>query len=71
MGQAIAFQANDGEVLEFTVPRQCNRWLILKALEKINRGGDEAAVLFGLTRKETEVVALVRAALEEHGAVAA
>ena len=63
---AIAFDALDGTRLTFPMPKGVNKWLVLKAVEKIHKGGDEAAVLFGLTRAETEVVAEVVARLEEH-----
>ncbi len=64
--RVIGFKALDDTQLVFDVPRGVNRFLALKAIEKVHKGGDEAMVMFGLTRAESEFVAEVIATLEEH-----
>ena len=66
MRRVLRFQALDGEDVTVPVPRHVNGYLAQRALEAIHRGGDEAAVMFGLTRAEAEFVAEVVAKLEEH-----
>lgn len=66
MKRALRFKALDGEDVAFPIPRGVNPYLAQKAIEKVHKGGDEAAVMFGLTREETEFVATVIAGLEAH-----
>ena len=66
MKRVLKFQALDGADVTVPVPKNVNHYLALKAIEKVHKGGDEAAVMFGLTHDETAFVAEVIARLEEH-----
>ena len=70
MAHTLVYRAHDDEIVSFQVPPGCNRWLVQKAVEKIHKHGDDAAVFFGLTRAETELAAEIVATLEEHKAKA-
>jgi hypothetical protein len=66
MRKTLRFKALDGEDVAFPVPKGVNPYLAQRAIEKVHRGGDEAAVMFGLTHDETAFVAEVIAKLEAH-----
>lgn len=62
----LTFRALDDSIVSFPVPKGVNRFLVLKAVEKMHKGLEPDLVDFGLTRAETEMVAEIVATLEEH-----
>ena len=66
MKNEIGYRALDGEVLKFEVPKNCNLYLVERAIRRLHSGEDADLVGLGLTRKETEFVAMVAAELEAH-----
>lgn len=68
MNRQITFVAMDGQRLTFAIPRACNAYLVQKACEKAHKGLEPELVDFGLTRRETELVAEIVASLEGHAA---
>jgi hypothetical protein len=64
--RTVTFVAMDDTPLVFKVPKGMNPHLILKAVEKLHKGEDADLVQFGLTKRETELVAQIKAGLEEH-----
>lgn len=66
MARALTFTAADDKIRAWPLPKHASPHLILRAVDKVATGGDEAIAEMGLTLAETTLVAEIVAWLEEH-----
>ena len=66
MSNPISYIGQDGERLDFTVPRGVTRGLVVSAIKKIHHGGNADLAVRGLTRSELDLVLNIVDSLESH-----
>lgn len=66
MTRSLTFIAQDESRKVFPLPKHASPHLLLRAVDRVAQRGDAALATFGLTLRETEVVAEIVAWLREH-----